>query len=388
MKLRFFLPLACLACLFLLELGECQKKEEKVTETVGKAAREKQTPGKKLKPSVKKIKARKEKKTMAKESPPVFIMSLAIKKGVFQKPPETLSVPAGGRFELRCRGKPINWRYPSYLDEDADSRFRISHREKFSQLILTNTTGADTGEYGCWALHCDGQNCRKDESKTGSTYVFFTDPRELFIPSNDYYEAVQLRTDRPTRLPCRVTNPMAKVTLHREFPPEEIPLDGTLITFDVTKGFVVHKAVPSFAGTVYCVASYQGLRQSSTKYLLIFVRYPSARPSAVIKASVSSARVGENFNLTCAALGEPEIPVDFTWVFPGQKLGRPTYTRETQRQVYIGRKIQQLSQSVLLVDESRPVDEGLYSCTAQNMQGQSTASTTVKVLPHPSPGQT
>ncbi|XP_067851894.1 platelet-derived growth factor receptor-like protein [Heptranchias perlo] len=385
MKPGLVFVLLCLS-VFLLELVECQK-DEKVIKNAAKS--KKQNVGKKLKPVTKKTKVKpKVKKVTVKEPARIFIMTQLLGQGMFRKPSDTLVVPAGEKLVLRCKGKHISWAYPSYLDEENDGRFSINHREKFSQLIVANSTGADTGEYSCWALDCDAQTCRKDDSKTGSTYVFFTDPRELFVPTNDYYEAVQLRTDKPTRLPCQVTNPLATVSLHREFPPEVIPVDGKLITFDVKKGFVVHKAMPLFAGTVYCVASYRGLMQSSTKYLLIFMNYPSAPPSATITASSSSVHVGVNFNLTCTALGETDIEVDFTWEFPGQQLGRPTYTRESQQPVYVDGQIRQSSRSVLLVDEGRPVDDGLYTCIAQNLQGRTTVSTRVTVLPHTSPGQT
>ncbi|XP_067899141.1 platelet-derived growth factor receptor-like protein [Heterodontus francisci] len=383
MKPGLVFVLVCLS-VFVLEFVESQK-DEKVIKNVAKS--KKQNVGKKVKPATKKVKGKSKVKKMAVKVPEkIFIMTQLLEKGRFRKPSDTLVVPAGERLVLRCKGKHISWAYPSYLDEENDGRFSITHRQRFSQLLVANSTGADTGEYSCWALDCDTETCRKDDSKTGSTYVFFTDPRELFVPTNDYYEAIQLRTDRPTRLPCQVTNPLAKVSLHREFPPEVIPVDGKLITFDVKKGFVVHKALPLFAGTVFCIASYRGLMQSSTKYLLIFTNYPSAPPSAKITASSSSVPVGVNFNLTCTALGEIDIEVDFTWEFPGQQLGRPTYTRESQETIYIDGQIRQLSQSILLVDEGRPVDDGLYKCVAQNLQGKTTVSTHVNVLPHTSPG--
>ncbi|XP_041050197.1 platelet-derived growth factor receptor-like protein [Carcharodon carcharias] len=384
MKPGLVFLLVCLS-VFLLEFVECQQ-DEKVTKNVAKNKR--QHVGKKVKAAATKKTKGKPKAKKVKVPAKIFIMTQLLEEGRFQKPSDTVVLSVGKRLVLRCKGKHISWAYPSYLDEEDGGRFSITHRKRHSQLVVVNSTGADTGEYSCWALDCDTETCRKEDSKTGSTYVFFTDPRELFVPANDYYEAVQLRTDRPTRLPCQVTNPLAKVSLHREFPPEVIPVDGKLITFDVKKGFIIHKALPLFAGTVYCVASYRGLLQSSTKYLLIFTNYPSAPPSAKITASSSSVPVGANFNVTCTVLGEIDIEVDFTWEFPGQELGRPTYTRESQESVYMDGQIRQLSQSVLLVDEGRPVDDGLYKCVAQNLQGKTTVSTHVNVLPHTSPGQT
>lgn len=50
----------------------------------------------------------------------------------------------------------------------------IKQLDRYSQLILANSTAADTGEYSCWLQLCNGNKCRKDETKTGSTYIFFT----------------------------------------------------------------------------------------------------------------------------------------------------------------------------------------------------------------------
>ena len=68
-----------------------------------------------------------------------------------------------------------------------------------------------------------------------------------------------------------MTSPEAKVTLHREFPPVEVAVDGTEISFNVKKGFTIHRPRPYHAGALYCVASLGNLRQSSTKYMLIYV---------------------------------------------------------------------------------------------------------------------
>ncbi|KAF5913278.1 hypothetical protein HPG69_016894 [Diceros bicornis minor] len=66
-----------------------------------------------------------------------------------------------------------------------------------------------------------------------------SDPEELFVPTEDYHEVVQLHGHQPVLLPCQVTNPLAQATLHQEFPLEEVPVDGTDISFDVKKGFTI-----------------------------------------------------------------------------------------------------------------------------------------------------
>ncbi|XP_061477931.1 platelet-derived growth factor receptor-like protein isoform X2 [Rhineura floridana] len=168
-------------------------------------------------------------------------------------------------------------------------RVRIKHFERHSQLTVVNSTAADT------------------------------DPQELFVPTEDYYKVIQLRTNHPARLPCQVTNPLAKVTLHRQFPPKKVVVDGIDISYDVKKGFVIHRPQLSHAGFLFCMASVGGMRQISTKYMLIYVNYPPSVPRPAIRASVASFQVGDTFNVTCTVFGEPEIAVDFTWEYPGQQ---------------------------------------------------------------------
>lgn len=98
-----------------------------------------------------------------------------------------------------------------------------------------------------------------------------SDPQELFVPSSDYYKVVHLRSNWPAVLPCHVTNPQARVTLHREFPPAEVKVDGSEISYDVTRGFTIHRPKAHHAGLLYCVASVGNLRQSSIKYMLIHI---------------------------------------------------------------------------------------------------------------------
>ena len=63
----------------------------------------------------------------------------------------------------------------------------MKQHERYGQLTLVNSTAADTGEFSCWGQLCNGFICRRDEAKTGSTYIVFTGKRlavlvELFRP--------------------------------------------------------------------------------------------------------------------------------------------------------------------------------------------------------------
>ncbi|XP_062979392.1 platelet-derived growth factor receptor-like protein [Elgaria multicarinata webbii] len=379
-------------CLLLIVWAECQKeKPSKATEKkVMKAMKGRETKvskatGKKAQQEAPKfLKKGQAKPTTAasRQQQPPFILTRAVARGQFQKVPDTLVLRAGDTLDLRCKGRAIKWRYPPYLEDDeVERRLRIKRFERHSQLIVVNSTAADTGEYSCWSFQCHDSECHDGEDKLSKAFIFFTDPQELFVPTEDYYEVIQLRTNHPTLLPCQVTNPVAKVTLHREFPPEKVPVDGIDISYDVKRGFMIHRPRPSHAGSLFCMANVDGVRQISTKYMLIYVNYPSSVPKPTIQSSVASFRVGENFNVTCTAFGEPEIAIDFTWEYPGQQMGRPPYVRERTDLVRRSGQVQQESESILYIDEARAVDDGLYSCIAENLQGTTTVSTRIRLLP-------
>ncbi|KAM8848109.1 platelet-derived growth factor receptor-like protein [Synchiropus picturatus] len=351
----------------------------------------KNSPGKKAKLNAPKAASQRAKavtvKPRIRTSPaasPQTLLTQVINRGKFTKVGDTISVRAGDTLELRCRGRPVQWSVPPYLEEDHEGRLRTIQHERYGVLTLVNSTGADTGEFTCYPTRCEDTDCRKDYDKAVKVFVFFTDPHELFVPSADYYEVVQLRTNWPTRLPCQVTSPQARVTLHREYPPAEVAVDGAEISFDVKKGFTIHRPKPHHAGALYCVASLGSLRQSSTKYMLIYVNYPTAPPAPVIQASESSLAVGENLRVSCSVVGEQDVAVEISWEYPGQQIGRPQYTQESVTPVG-GAPPRQQTHSVLLVDEVRDVDQGTYTCTAQNLQGEKSVSTTVKVVPKAKP---
>ncbi|XP_077629209.1 platelet-derived growth factor receptor-like protein [Crocuta crocuta] len=240
---------------------------------------------KKVKPKIPKIKDRDAADATPKTQ---SIMIQMLDKGRFQKPAATLSLTAGQTLELRCKGNKIGWSYPAYLDTFKDSRLSVRQHERYGQLTLVNSTAADTGEFSCWGQLCQGYICRKDETKTGSTYIFFTEKGELFVPSPSYFDVVYLNRDRPAVVPCRVTVLSAKVTLHREFPAKEIPANGTDIVYDMKRGFVYLQPHSDQQGVVYCKAEAGGKSQISVKYQLLYVEGTSAPPSLVAPSAFSS----------------------------------------------------------------------------------------------------
>ncbi|XP_075842696.1 platelet-derived growth factor receptor-like protein [Microtus pennsylvanicus] len=331
---------------------------------------------KKAKPKVPKIKDRDSADSTPKSQ---SIMMQAMDNGRFQKPGAVMSLTAGQTVELRCKGSRVEWSYPAYLDTFKDSRLSVKQNERYGQLTLANSTSADTGEFSCWGQLCNGYICRRDETRTGSTYIFFTEKGELFVPSTSYFDVVYLNPDRQAVVPCRVTVPSAKVTLHREFPAKEIPANGTDIVYDMKRGFVYLQPQSHHQGVVYCKAEAGGKSQISVKYQLLYVEVPSGPPSTTILASSNKVNGGDDISVLCTVLGEPDVEVEFRWIFPGQKDERPVTIQDTWRLIHRGLgHTTRISQSVITVEDFETIDAGYYICTAQNLRGQTTVATTVE----------
>ncbi|CAO2611958.1 Platelet-derived growth factor receptor-like protein [Lemmus lemmus] len=331
---------------------------------------------KKAKPKVPKIKDRDSADSTPKSQ---SIMMQAMDNGRFQKPADIMSLTAGQTVELRCKGSRVEWSYPAYLDTFKDSRLSVKQNERYGQLTLVNSTSADTGEFSCWGQLCNGYICRRDETRAGSTYIFFTEKGELFVPSTSYFDIIYLNPDRQAVIPCRVTVPSAKITLHREFPAKEIPANGTDIVYDMKRGFVYLQPQSHHQGVVYCKAEAGGKSQISVKYQLLYVEVPSGPPSTTILASSNKVNGGDDISVLCTVLGEPDVEVEFRWIFPGQKDERPVTIQDTWRLIHRGLgHTTRISQSVITIEDFETIDAGYYICTAQNLQGQTTVATTVE----------
>ncbi|KAM4732524.1 platelet-derived growth factor receptor-like protein [Anableps anableps] len=305
------------------------------------------------------------------------LLTQVLDKGRFLRLGQTTTLTPGKNVELRCKGSNIGWSYPTYLDTFNDSRLSVKHSDKYSQLILTSPSAADTGSYSCWVIVCDGTECQRDYDRTYASYIYFTDKESLFVPSAIHFEIVYLRPDRPAVVPCRVTEPQVKASLHREVPPEEITSNGTLLTFDPTRGFILQNPSTALQGVFYCKAASKGTPQISTKYQLLYVEVPSGAPFVSLGTSPEVVRGGDNVNVTCTVLGEPEVDVSFNWSYPGQDQ-RPVHIQTSWRLVNRGMGYTtRVTQSILAVEDLETIDFGDYICKAKNKHGETIVTTKI-----------
>lgn len=305
------------------------------------------------------------------------LLTQVLDKGRFLRLADSTSLTPGKNLELRCKGNNIGWSYPSYLDTFNNSRLSTKQSDKYSQLILTSPSAADTGMYSCWVILCDGAECHKDPDRTYVSHIYFTDKDNLFVPSATHFEIVYLHPDRPAIIPCRVTIPLAKVSLHREVPPEEIPLNGTQLSFDPTKGFLLQNPSPEHQGVFYCKAVTKVTPQVSNKYQLLYVEVPSGPPFVSLKAPSTLAREGDTINITCTVLGEPEQEVSFEWTIPDQDR-QPIDLHGSTRLVKRGiGHTTRISQSVITLEHLETIDFGRYICKAKTKHGETAVATSI-----------
>uniref|UniRef100_A0A1A8I521 Platelet-derived growth factor receptor-like protein n=2 Tax=Nothobranchius kuhntae TaxID=321403 RepID=A0A1A8I521_NOTKU len=303
------------------------------------------------------------------------LLTRVLDKGRFQHLAQTTLLTPGRKMELRCKGSSIGWSYPTNLDTFSDSRLSIKQSDKYSQLILTSPSAADTGSYSCWVIVCDGAECQRDQDRTYTSYIYFPDKDHLFVPSAIHFEIVYLHPDRPAVIPCRVTEPHAEVSLHREVPPEEITTNTTQVTYDPTRGFVLQHPRSEHQGVFYCKAVSKDTPQVSTKYQLLYVEVPSGPP--FVSLGASSGTLGDNVNVTCTVLGDPEVDVSFSWSYPGQDQ-RPVHIQSSWRLVTRGMgHTTRLSQSVLTLEDIETIDFGDYICKAKNPYGETIVATKI-----------
>ncbi|MGH0168770.1 UNVERIFIED_CONTAM: hypothetical protein FKN15_055756, partial [Acipenser sinensis] len=108
--------------------------------------------------------------------PPPPVLTQVLEWGKFQKVGDSLTVQAGNTLELRCKGKPVEWAFPDYVEEEDEGRLRVIQHLKYSSLVLVNSTGADTGEYICYPMYCEDSDCRREYDRAAKTFIFFSDP--------------------------------------------------------------------------------------------------------------------------------------------------------------------------------------------------------------------
>lgn len=102
--------------------GHCQNEDKDAKSAAEKKPKGKARAAKKTKTATTKPKVR-----AATQAPPAAQgtqLTQVVNKGRFQRVGDSLSVPAGDTLELRCKGNPVQWGVPYYLEEEDAGRLK------------------------------------------------------------------------------------------------------------------------------------------------------------------------------------------------------------------------------------------------------------------------
>ncbi|XP_073211445.1 platelet-derived growth factor receptor beta isoform X2 [Lepidochelys kempii] len=174
-----------------------------------------------------------------------------------------------------------------------------------STLTLWNVTGLDTGEYVC--TYNQSQNQKHAERQ--AVYVFVPDPSLVFLPTTSEESFIFMTGNSEATIPCRVTDPQARVTLYER--KVENPIPAVYDRQQGFKGFFEDK-------TYICRATLDEREADSEAYYVYRIQVSSLNVS--ISAVQTVVKQGENITVMCTVSGN-EV-VDFSWFYPRQEAGK------------------------------------------------------------------
>ncbi|XP_019133235.2 vascular endothelial growth factor receptor 2 isoform X2 [Larimichthys crocea] len=301
----------------------------------------------------------------------------------FMPDPPTLNIYGVHRMnksdnlELICKGRQyLRWKTPP-----TSTRFSISDCSGSGlfckTLHISNATVNETGQY-----QCSYRDLKVEDGKTSaSAYVFVHDYKVPFVPSEKDYEVVFIREGERVVIPCRGSVENLNVTLHT-YPNKELHPDGKDSFWDARTGFTVPSHLISYAGVVSCQTYLGNETFKSPLYIVAVVGYKIHE--LTLTPTQPRLSVGEKLVLSCTAITELNVGMEFNWTHSGQALtsvngSRPTHTIPHKKKLW-----NTLELSNTLTVENVTVDHtGEYTCTASSglMEKSATAYLTVHEKP-------
>ncbi|TMS20452.1 Vascular endothelial growth factor receptor 2 [Larimichthys crocea] len=302
----------------------------------------------------------------------------------FMPDPPTLNIYGVHRMnksdnlELICKGRQyLRWKTPP-----TSTRFSISDCSGSGlfckTLHISNATVNETGQY-----QCSYRDLKVEDGKTSaSAYVFVHDYKVPFVPSEKDYEVVFIREGERVVIPCRGSVENLNVTLHTKYPNKELHPDGKDSFWDARTGFTVPSHLISYAGVVSCQTYLGNETFKSPLYIVAVVGYKIHE--LTLTPTQPRLSVGEKLVLSCTAITELNVGMEFNWTHSGQALtsvngSRPTHTIPHKKKLW-----NTLELSNTLTVENVTVDHtGEYTCTASSglMEKSATAYLTVHEKP-------
>ncbi|XP_035997377.1 platelet-derived growth factor receptor alpha [Fundulus heteroclitus] len=250
-------------------------------------------------------------------------------------------------FTLTCRGDAkLLWETPYPLAEQSQE----DHSGLFvTSITVDKATVMHTGYYTCYYSGI------LNEEKSSSIYIYVPDPSTPYVPS---FENHLLADTNENEIPCRVSDPEAKVTLVNVDTNQTVPSD-----YDSKRG-----ALGIFpTGTYVCKAIINGEEYISEQYIV----HDSIEILQVeLSAKRTALLVGDTITVKCLAQG-PYLLED-NWKYPGKPANRGTKTvLENTKE----RKILY----TLTIPQASTKDSGIYSCSITAVASRDTQTKEIAI---------
>ncbi|XP_029439146.1 platelet-derived growth factor receptor beta isoform X2 [Rhinatrema bivittatum] len=227
-----------------------------------------------------------------------------------------------------------------------------------STLALQNVTGHDSGEYTCAYNHSRDA----DDGEEAKVYVFVPDPSLWFMPLELNGEFVFKTGNTEAIIPCRVTNPLASVTLHEKRKENKIPA-----VYDKQRGFVGH-----FEDKTYlCKAAFDGEEVYSENFYVYSIQVSSINVS--ISAVQTLVKEGENITVMCTSTGNDVVK--FYWEYPREATGK---SAEFVTDILPGTSGD--IRSILTIRGAELQDSGMYNCSASETIDGTTETKSISII--------
>ncbi|KAM4575089.1 platelet-derived growth factor receptor alpha [Fundulus diaphanus] len=251
-------------------------------------------------------------------------------------------------FTLTCRGDAkLLWETPYPLAEQSQE----DHSGLFvTSITVDKATVIHTGYYTCY--YSGNLN---EETKASSIYIYVPDPTTPYVPS---FVNHLLADPNENEIPCRVSDPEAKVTLVNVDTNQTVPSD-----YDSKRG-----ALGIFpTGTYVCKAIINGEEYTSEQYIV----HDSIEILQVeLSAKRTALLVGDTITVSCLAQG-PYLLED-NWKYPGKPANRGTKTvLENTKE----RKILY----TLTIPQASTKDSGIYSCSITAVASRDTQTKEIAI---------
>nr|CAL91935.1 putative VEGF receptor precursor [Paracentrotus lividus] len=291
-------------------------------------------------------------------------------------------------LELRCTGSStLEWSWPKDATQRVEPRSFACPTcplalRSTSTLRVTNVSVADTGYYQCFYSRFSDRLTPETKAEVYAYITSDVDETKLFTDRRYLYWA-NVITGTPYTIPCTVTDPRINVTL--EYNNKVQSGQGSVITYDPKVGFRVPGNYTKYNGPLVCRARKANLTQIKSVILNFEPKAPVPAPQ--IYGPIEQVK-GYTFNVTCNVESPLGIQIRWKWDYPA--LHHPNAdpnnyqteksSQELQTEVGDSTRAFRKFSGTLTVYRASVIDNGTYTCTVINNNGNGSSAHAVSIL--------